>query len=368
MGINSKTKEEVGVIIQDSKHKNVKARFWSSLPITNGFESELTTRINSAISKRLELNLLNERQNILLINGENDYLPGLFVLLFKDQILIQYYALFWKELESELIPLIKNAFVTYFPSIPLLNIWSQERSFDQNKSISCEDSKASADFVLEEFNVKYKIKINENYDYGIYTDMSSIRKQIKPYLARATSVLNLFCYSGAFSLYALSLGVKEVVSVDLSPKYLQWLEENLTLNSQLNVNFHQSIKSPTDKALSKFKAEQKKFEVIICDPPSASSDGDKVSNALKSYEQLLPLMLDVLETNGVIFAFLNTHQISWNKFEEKLKQIIATTSYKDEVLTGKRFKLSEDYLPIKGFYEGDYLKGILIEFKKKGKQ
>jgi 23S rRNA (cytosine1962-C5)-methyltransferase len=193
--------------------------------------------------------------------------------------------------------------------------------------------------------------------------MSAIRKQLMPYFSEAKSVLNLFCYTGAFSLFALSLGAKNVVSVDLSSKYLAWLQENLGLNPELNQDFHHFLNSPTDKALVKLKSENKKFEIIVCDPPSTSSDGDKLTSAIKSYEQMLPMMLDLLEPNGKIFAFLNTHQISWNKFEEKLKLIISTTDYKDKAITGKRFKLSEDYLPIKGFHEGDYLKGIMIEFK-----
>ena len=122
---------------------------------------------------------------------------------------------------------------------------------------------------------------------------------------------------------------------------------------------------PSEKAMATLISKGEKFEVIICDPPSASSDGNKISNALKSYENLLPLMLELLDqNNGKIFAFLNTHTISWNKFEEKLKNIVDSSSYKNRIIIGKRFKLSEDCAPLKGFHEGDYLKGFMIEFKK----
>jgi 23S rRNA (cytosine1962-C5)-methyltransferase len=121
---------------------------------------------------------------------------------------------------------------------------------------------------------------------------------------------------------------------------------------------------PCEQAMGKLILEKMKFEVIICDPPSASSDGNKFSSAIKSYESLLPQMLELLDTEkGKIFAFLNTHTISWNKFEEKLKSIIENSKFKNQVNIGKRFKLSEDCVPLKGFHEGDYLKGFLIEFK-----
>ena len=77
-------------------------------------------------------------------------------------------------------------------------------------------------------------------------------------------------------------------------------------------------------------------------------------------------MLKLLSKNGSLFVFLNTHTISWNKFEEKLKQIIEASEYKNQLVIGKRFKLSDDCTPLKGFHEGDYLKGLLIEFKNKG--
>jgi 23S rRNA (cytosine1962-C5)-methyltransferase len=216
---------------------------------------------------------------------------------------------------------------------------------------------------VREFNVNYKIKINENYDYGLYTDMSSIRKQIMPYFSDTKNVLNLFCYTGAFTLFALSLGATNVVSVDLSTKYLAWLQENLILNPELDESFHRSLNIPCDKALFQLKGEKRKFDLIICDPPSASSDGEKMTNALASYEELLPTMLEVLTPNGKIFAFLNTHQVSWKKFEERIEQIISSTPFFATAVIKKRFRLSDDYAPIKGFHEGDYLKGLMIELK-----
>lgn len=122
---------------------------------------------------------------------------------------------------------------------------------------------------------------------------------------------------------------------------------------------------PSEKALQKLLGENRSFEAIICDPPSASSDGKETSSALKAYEKLLPLMLKLLSTNGSLFVFLNTHTISWAKFEEKLKTIIAGSEFNNKVIIGKRFKLSDDCKPLKGFHEGDYLKGLLIQFKNK---
>jgi 23S rRNA (cytosine1962-C5)-methyltransferase len=252
-----------------------------------------------------------------------------------------------------------------FPESAINDFWIQERNFNQSKSMRSIKGNKASDFVLNEYGINYQIRLNEHYDLGIYTDMSALRSQMRPYIQNATSLLNLFSYTGAFSLFALKLGALNVVSVDLSSKYLAWLDENILLNPLLNKNHHTHLCMPTDKALLKLISENKKFEVVICDPPSASSDGQVTSNALKSYEKLLPLMLNLLDKKGMMFVFLNTHTISWNKFEEKLQQIVSISDFAKQINIGKRFKLSDDCLPLKGFHEGDYLKGILIDFKNK---
>lgn len=361
IGVDEKTKSDVALLVQDPEHKTVKARLWSlnKEEWTLDFVQELKKRLSASIEKRLPL--LNERENLFIVNAEADFLPGLLIQLLKDEVMIQYYALFWKSKE-------KIIFETLKQMLPnLKEIWIQERNFNQKKEIRSVNKSQESEFILKEFGLNYKIRINQHYDFGIYSDMSAIRKLMTPYLKEHKSLLNLYSYTGAFSVYSLGLGFNEVCSVDLSSKYLNWLEENISLNPQLNPAFHTSLCMPSEKAMGKLIGENKKFEVIVCDPPSASSDGSKVSSALKSYETLLPQMLSLLANNGKIFAFLNTHAISWKKFEDKLKQIIDESEFKDRVIIGKRFKLSEDCTPLKGFHEGDYLKGFLIEFKQNKK-
>lgn len=359
IGVDEKNRQDVALLINDPLHKTVKARLWSlnKDEWTLDFKTVLAERVKRAIDLRRPL--MQERENIFLINGESDQIPGLIVQQLKNELMVQYYAMFWKGLESELIEQLKL-------NLPFVqDIWIQERNFDQAKAIRCVNvAKTSSEFVLKEFGLNYQIKINQHYDFGIYSDMSAIRKNMRPYLQNKKSLLNLFSYTGAFSIFCLGMDFENVVSVDLSPKYLSWLEDNIALNSQLKKDHHSSLCMPSEKAMDKLIDEKMKFEVIVCDPPSASSDGNKISSAIKSYETLLPQMLELLdEEKGQIFAFLNTHTISWTKFEEKLKSIVDSSKFKNKVIIGKRFKLSEDCTPLKGFHEGDYLKGFLIEFK-----
>ena len=365
VGVDEKSKKEIALLVNDPTHKTVKARLWSLNPadFTPDFDfaGSLDKRIHDAVKKRLPL--LKERENLFLINAESDQLPGLLVQLLKNEIIIQYYAFFWKPLEAQVVNSLKAALLG---NVELQNVWFQERTFDQKKDVRSLSGSESSEFTLQEFGLNYKIRLNQNYDFGIYSDMSAIRKTMTPYLKEKKSLLNLFSYTGAFSVYALGLGFDHVTSVDLSPKYLAWLEENISLNPQLRAEKNTNLCMPCEKALDKLIADKKTFDVIVCDPPSASSDGQKISSALKSYETYLPQMLKLLNQDGSLFVFLNTHTVSWNKFEEKLKQILETTPEGHKLIIGKRFKLAEDCLPLKGFHEGDYLKGFLIEYKNKG--
>ncbi len=367
IGIDEKNRQEIALLINDHEHKNVKARLWSlnKDEWRNGlnFQEDLVQRISNALAKRSSLKLLTERENVYLINAESDLLPGLQVAIFKDQLLIQYYALFWKKIEPEVLPILFQQIKIHFPELNIQDTWIQERNFNQDKKIRSLNGSIQKDFIMVEFGLNYHLRFNDYYDIGIYTDMSAIRKQMTPYLQKGNSLLNLFCYTGAFSLYGLSLGLENVVSVDLSPKYLTWLDENLSHNPSLDRTHHTSICLSCEKALVKLIADKNEFDSIICDPPSASSDGQSTSSAFKAYEKLLPMLLEVLSSKGTLLVFLNTHTISWNKFEEKLNQIISTTKYANQVNIGKRFKLQEDCSPLKNFHEGDYLKGFLIDFK-----
>ena len=149
----------------------------------------------------------------------------------------------------------------------------------------------------------------------------------------------------------------EVHSVDLSKKYLNWLDENLELN-----NFegkHNSYKNSVFEQLKEFKKQGQSFDFILSDPPSSSSDGKKRTNAMKNLKAELPLMVDLLDKGGHIVVFLNTHQVSPRKFQQKLLDVLKEKKLKLKII--KNLRLTKDCPTHKGFPEGDYLKGILLQ-------
>ncbi|MEE3080165.1 MAG: class I SAM-dependent methyltransferase [Bdellovibrionota bacterium] len=338
------------ILINDPSHQMIKARLWSLIHQNdsfneNIFKRELKERLEKSYNFRKSLNL--DRDNYFLCFGEADQLPGLFIQVLGTRALIQFYSDFWNRYEKEVSDFVLN----YFKKN---DIWLQKRNKNQQKEFYCLNRKNKDDeFHITEFGIKYKIKLNKSYDIGLYTDMAAIRNRLKKNFENKR-VLNLYSYTGAYSAFALKNGATDVTSIDLSKKYISWLEENLKENDLMSS--HESIVSAVLPALKKLKADNEKFDLIICDPPSSSSDGKKRTKAIDSYRELIPLFYDLLNSRGEVYAFLNTHSITRNKFETKIKEYTKDSPFS---ISG-HLKLTEDCPSLKGFPEGDYLKGLKL--------
>ena len=379
IGLNA-NKKEFAILLNDPEHKKVKARLWKIISPTEinqfsetFFWEDFKTRLHNACKKRHLLinNQTSLRENFYLIFGESDFLPGIFLQKLKNHYIIGLYTHFWDSyLEDKISPLILQTLKDFFPSEDIF-LWVQLRNKKQEKKLTClsHPELKDSDFVLQEYGLNYKIKINSYYDFGIYTDMSAIRplvlkkfKEINS--AEKPKLLNLFSYTSAYSLYFLNNGFQEAVSVDLSKKYLDWSEENFQLNSKLAQKTKlQTLCLPVHEALKKLADENKNFELIISDPPSASSDGDKMTSSYKFYEDDLVNMANLLAPKGLLVLFLNTHTISRKKFEEKIQSLLSKHGLQDNFEIVKRISLELDCPTLKGFIEGDYLKGIFVARK-----
>ena len=355
-------KRPMALLIHDPNHKNVKARVWTTkYPFdreAEHFTAGLQARLDLAFENRVKEPALKERDNYYLAFGEADQLPGLFILKLKDHVLIQFYTSFWNRYKS----IIQTTVQEVFPEIKDENIWFQLRGETrelQKLPVNSTDAGRRDEFHIQEFGLQYLIRLGSSYDYGLYTDMSSVRHVLKKYIKPDSSVLNLYSYTGAFSLWAMKLGASQVTSVDLSPKYIEWLQQNLGLNPELNSTQHEALTMSVEEALVKLRHEEKKFDFIICDPPSSSTDGEKRTSAIKSYKDLISKMDKVLNPKGHMVIFLNTHQVTNQKYERTIQDILAELKLNYNLSI--RVSLGQDCPTLKGFPEGSYLKGLVLE-------
>lgn len=355
-------KRPMALLIHDPVHKNVKARVWTTkYPFdqeAQHFTASLQARLDQAFEKRFGDVALKERENFYLAFGEADQLPGIFIQKLGSRVLIQLYTSFWNPYKS----IIQTTIQEVFPEIKDDAIWFQLRGETrelQKLPINAADSTRRDEFHLQEFGLQYLVRLGSSYDHGLYTDMSSVRHTLKKFITHDCSVLNLYCYTGAYSLWAMKLGAKQVTSVDLSPKYIEWLQQNLGLNPDLNSTQHEALTMSVDEALVKLRNDQRKFDFIICDPPSSSSDGDKRTSAIKAYKDLISKMDKVLTPKGHMVIFLNTHQVNGSKFERTIQDVLSELKLNYKL--SLRLTLGQDCPTLKGFPEGSYLKGLVLE-------
>ena len=366
IGAGKDAKSPYWILINDPDHPQVKARVWG--PYSNSkikdstFWDYFEQRLEKSIEFREVQKISEDRDNYYLCFGEADQIPGLFIQKLGEIILIQSYCNYWRYFEKIVFSIVERVCQRTYPMEPL-KYYFQARNKNQNVQLDHLNYKKElirnapeVDFEINEFGIKYKCFLGKSYDFGIYTDMSFIREKVSELIDETTTVLNLYSYTGAYSLAALNKGAKEVHSVDLSEKYLKILNENIKLNNLPEAS-HITHQSDVSKKLEEFISEGKKFDLIICDPPSASSDGKRITNALRTYEQTIPQMKKILSESGKMAIFLNTHTVNWNKYEKTIIPIAEKNGLKKL----RRYNFGKDCRTLKGFHEGDYLKGILFK-------
>lgn len=351
------------LLIADTAHPKIKARLWShanepeSLS-PESFFSVLRERLIDSFSDRLRIIQENKRQDIFLSFGEADFLPGLFLMRLGEGLIIQSYSGFWKKIQKDLIPLIKEALKEVGLEDMISWISWQERNDQRDSPLKPIFGKMPTTINVEEFGVTYKVKLDSGYDLGLFPDMAAIREKFQKSFS-SKKVLNLYAYTGAWSLMSLTARASHVTSVDLSEKYINWLEENITLNEEKFRGEHRSITSSVSSALKKLeKSEPNSFDFIICDPPSFSSDGKKTSSSLKSNEAHMSSFSQLLRKDGEVIVFVNTHALSW----KKVKDTLISSGKKNKLRMIGSLNLSSDCPTLSSFPEGEYLKGL--HFKK----
>lgn len=355
IGLDQK-EQPLALLLHDPDHPQVKARVWSMKSDLEQerrlFPQELKMRLLSAVEKRRSLIESGERDNICLVYEEADALPGLQILRLGQILVVLAYASFWKRYRNLIIDALKE-------SLEFEGVLFQERHLQQKSQryVWWKKNHLPEKFVIQEFGVNYEIDLREHYDLGIYTDMAALRARLKKQFAQKR-VLNLYCYTGAYSLFALKNNALEVTSVDLSPLYLSWLERNLSLNPDLEGERHHAVTQAAEPFLKQAPSSQ--FDLIIVDPPSASTDKKKKLNALQQYERLLPDLNRCLAPGGTLILGLNTHKVNMTKFEKTIQGLIQGMPLK----ISERLFNRDDYTPTKTLPESRYLKVLVLQKNK----
>jgi len=174
-------------------------------------------------------------------------------------------------------------------------------------------------FIAEEAGLKFKVNLTDYLDTGLFLDHRITRGMVRE-LAAGKSVLNLFCYTGSFSVYAASGGAANIVSIDLSKTYLEWAEDNMRLNNLYDSKRHQFVHADVKQWLNTLRPDT--FDLVILDPPTFSNS-KRMKDFLdiqRDHVELLNKTLYGMKKDGVIFFSTN-----YRKFQLMEKEIECTS-------------------------------------------
>ncbi|MDR2816929.1 MAG: class I SAM-dependent rRNA methyltransferase [Proteiniphilum sp.] len=310
-----------------------------------------------AYKMRLALNLARPDNTIFrLVHGEGDYLPGLIVDIYGDTAVIQAHSVgIHKDME-----LITDALKRILSPGSVKHIfYKPEGTLPYNAGIFPENSYLSggsdANEIAVENGLSFRIDWLKGQKTGFFVDQRENRALLEQY-ARNRHVLNMFCYTGGFSVYALRGGAASVESVDSSAKAVSITGQNVALNFG-DDSRHSSCAEDAFKFLKKLPCGEK--DLIILDPPAFAKHRGAVNNALQGYKKLNHSALEKIAPGGLIFTFSCSQAISAEQFRLAVFSAAAISGRKVRIL--HQLTQPADH-PINIYHpEGEYLKGLALQ-------
>ena len=315
-------------------------------------------KIKKAISERHHNLEINDDNNIYrLIHAEGDEMPGCIIDRYNNVIVMQFHSLgMWKlkDVFSEiLVKILPEIDVIYDKSENTLpDILKEEFQIQNSYLLKKIDT---SDVIAAEYGNQFKINWVTGQKTGFFIDQRENRKLLGLY-GQDKVILNTFCYSGGFSIYALNKGAKKVYSLDSSKKAMKLVEENIKLLPQDLQQKHHSI---TDDAMDYIKQLPETFDVIILDPPAFAKHIKSKNKAVQGYKRLNTRAIEKIKPGGYIFTFSCSQVIS----NELFKHIILSSSIvaNRKVTILHQLHQPMDH-PVNIFHpESEYLKGLVIK-------
>ena len=327
-------------------------------------------RIRAAYQMRQSIGLVriqnsefrSQNDTYRLVHGEGDWLPGLIVDVYADTAVVQAHSVgmhvFRKEIAEalvEVVPQIQNVYYKSDDTLPFkANISELKVGYlIQNSKFKIQNSE---EFWSTENGLSFRIDWLRGQKTGFFVDQRENRALVERY-AKDKDVLNMFCYTGGFSLYALRGGAKSVDSVDVSQKAIDLVNINVAKNFPEATN-HTAVAADAFEYLTAQKEAGKTYDLIILDPPAFAKHRDAVKNALRGYQRINAKAIEMIRKGGLLFTFSCSQAVDKEAFRLAVFSAAAQVGRKVRIL--HQLHQPQDH-PINIYHpEGEYLKGLVL--------
>ncbi|AZJ22611.1 class I SAM-dependent rRNA methyltransferase [Bacillus wiedmannii] len=318
-------------------------------------QSFFESKIKSALHKRKQFYKSSDTTAFRALNGEGDGLGGLIIDYYDGYYVVSWYSEGIYTFRDEIIAALQK--VANFKGI-----YEKKRFDTKGKYIEGDDFVAGVrgefPLIVKENGVNFAVYLNDGAMVGVFLDQRNVRKQIRDKYAKGRTVLNMFSYTGAFSVFAALGGASKTTSVDLANRSLSKTIEQFSVNE---VDYEAQDIIVEDVFLYfKYAAKKKmKFDMVVLDPPSFARSKKYTFSAAKDYKNLLKETIAITENNGIIVASTNCSAFDMKKFKGFIDTAFKEMNGKYKIL--EEHSLPEDFRTIDQFKEGDYLKVVFIE-------
>ncbi len=327
------------------KEENIDEKFWE-------------TRLEEALNLRRSLGLVDNPENntYRLVHGEGDNLPGLIIDIYGETAVIQSHSagmhLERIKISNALIKVMKGYIShIYYKSETTLPFKADLLSTENGFLIG-----GSTENVAIENGLKFQVDWLKGQKTGFFVDQRENRQLLEKY-AKGRSVLNMFCYTGGFSFYAMRGGAHLVHSVDSSAKAISLTNENVALNFPSDER-HQAFAEDAFKYLEEMGD---KYDLIVLDPPAFAKHRDALRNALRGYTKLNAKAFEKIKPGGILFTFSCSQVVSKQDFRTAVFTAAAQSGRSVSIL--HQLTQPADH-PINIYHpEGEYLKGLVLYVK-----
>ncbi|MDR0661759.1 MAG: class I SAM-dependent rRNA methyltransferase [Prevotellaceae bacterium] len=321
-------------------------------PINNDFWHN---RFSNAYSLRRQLGLTDSDQTTAyrLVHGEGDFLPGLVVDIYGDTAVIQAHSAGMYRSKDIIVQSLQQLYGSRLKAIYDKSAATVPFKAGLNAQDGYLFGKGS-ETTVSEYGKLFSIDWEEGQKTGFFLDQRENRKLLELY-SKDAKALNTFCYTGGFSVYALSGGAKQVDSVDSSKKAIELTDTNVRLNFG-DTERHRSFAVDTFDFL---RENTYTYDIIVLDPPAFAKHQSALRNALQAYKRLNIAALAGLNRGGLLFTFSCSQAVNREAFQNAVFSAAAISKRNVRII--HRLGQPADH-PVSIYHpEGDYLKGLVLQ-------
>ena len=296
---------------------------------------------------------VNKETNVFrLVHAEGDGLPGLIVDFYNGTAVMQMHSVGMYLIREELVNALKEVMGNRLKAV----YNKSTKTLPDKAPIEPEDGYlygVKPEAGVLEYGLKFNIDWKTGQKTGFFIDQRENRLLVQQY-AESRDVLNMFGYTGGFSIYAMKGGAKSVHSVDASAKAIDLTNENVALNFPDDPR-HEAF---TADAFEYLKNIQDKYDLIILDPPAFAKHRNALHQALQGYKRINTRAFEQIRSGGILFTFSCSQVVSRDRFREAVFSAAAISGRTVRIL--HQLTQPSDH-PVNIYHpEGEYLKGLVL--------